>query len=149
MSLTTVAIPIIGVIIEKVTGIIDKLIVDKDKAAEIKAQVTQQILSQQHELMMGQIDTNKIEAATTGIYKGGWRPFIGWVCGLALFWNFMGYDLVSCLFAFIKPFVPSMHDFTVPKLAGSENLLEVVFAMLGLAGFRTWEKSKGVDATCK
>ena len=39
--------------------------------AELNAYVTQ---------LSGQIEINKIEAASSNLFKSGWRPFIGWVC---------------------------------------------------------------------
>ena len=137
------ALPVVGKIIEGVLSVIDQAIEDKDKAAVLKHEVTMKILDNEQALMQGQLDINKIEAASEGNYKGGWRPFIGWVCGFALFWNFMGYDLINWMLTFLKTFYPVLANIDPPALVGSDNLIEVVFAMLGLAGFRSFEKWKG------
>ena len=49
-------------------------------------------IAQQPTLVQGEI--NKIEAAHKSVFVVGWRPFIGWVCGLALFYNFIARDLM-------------------------------------------------------
>ena len=36
------------------------------------------------ELAKGQLEVNKTEAAHKSLFVAGWRPAIGWICGLAL-----------------------------------------------------------------
>jgi hypothetical protein len=134
----------VGKILEGILNIIDQAIPDKDAAAKAKHDVTMKVLENEQNLIQGQIDINKIEAANVSIFVSGWRPFVGWICGLALFWQFMGYDLSVWVVSVAQFVNPAIKDFSVPKLVGSENLLEIVFAMLGLAGFRSFEKYKGV-----
>lgn len=88
-------------------------------------------------LMQGQIETNKIEAASSNLFVAGWRPFIGWVCGAALAYEFLAYPLLVWAATVWMP------GTTVPLVAG-DHLFELVLAMLGLAGWRTVEKVKGV-----
>ena len=40
-------------------------------------------------LLSGQIEINKIEAASSNWFVAGWRPFVGWVCGVSLFYAAM------------------------------------------------------------
>ena len=70
-------------------AIIDKLIPDPAQKAEAKLKLL--ALQQQGEfkqleadlqLAQGQIDINKIEAGSEDNFRAGWRPFIGWVCGM-------------------------------------------------------------------
>lgn len=134
-------IPIISAITETlggIFGIVDKLIPDKDKAIQLKHDIQMKILDLQGALQMGQIDINKLEAAHRSIFVAGWRPAIGWICAFALGWHFIGFDLFTWLATL------SGSEIVVPKLVGTENLMEMVLAMLGLAGFRTYEKYSGV-----
>lgn len=85
---------------------------------------------------LAQIELNKIEAAHRSIFVAGWRPFIGWVCGVALAWNFMGYDLLTWFTLLFYP------QFVPPELSGTEQLITIVLALLGLGGLRTFEKMK-------
>jgi len=81
---------------------------------------------------LAQVELNKIEAAHRSIFVAGWRPFIGWVCGVALAENFI-------LFPILKLFIEQ-----VPAM-DTESLMKLVIAMLGLGGLRTYEKLKGVS----
>ena len=75
-------------------------------------------------------EINKIEAQHRTIFVAGWRPFIGWVCGVALAYNFVLRDL---LIWFIGPE-------QVPPALQTEHLMTVLIGMLGLGGMRTFEK---------
>lgn len=84
-----------------------------------------------------QTEVNAVEAANSNLFVSGWRPFIGWVCGVALAYQFVLVPLlmwVALSFGY-KPPVP-------PKL--DDTLWQLVFAMLGMGGLRTLEKLKGV-----
>jgi len=75
-------------------------------------------------------EINKIEAQHRTIFVAGWRPFIGWVCGVALAYNFILRDL---LVWFIGPE-------QVPPALQMEHLMTVLIGMLGIGGMRTFEK---------
>ncbi|MBO6505177.1 MAG: hypothetical protein JJ850_10340 [Kordiimonadaceae bacterium] len=75
-----------------------------------------------------------------GARDGLKRKFIGWICGLALAWHFMGHDIVNWLRLAFFPETPAP-----PALNGTETLVTVLFSMLGLGGLRTVEKLKGVS----
>jgi len=130
------AIPLIGAILDVVKGPLDKLIPDKGKKAEFTHALEMEILR----TGMAQMEVNKAEAQHPSVFVAGWRPFIGWVCGLALAWHFMGADLLGWLRLAFFPDMPAP-----PALAGTETLITVLMAMLGLGGLRTVEKLKGVS----
>ena len=79
-----------------------------------------------------QSEINKVEAQHRTIFVAGWRPFIGWVCGVALAYNFVLRDM---LIWFIGPE-------QVPPALQMEHLMTVLIGMLGLGGMRTFEKFK-------
>jgi hypothetical protein len=79
-----------------------------------------------------QAEINKVEAQHRTIFVAGWRPFIGWVCGFALAYNFVLRDL---LIWFVGPE-------QVPPALQMEHLMTVLVGMLGLGGMRTFEKLK-------
>ena len=87
---------------------------------------------------MAQIEVNKIEAASSSMFVAGWRPFIGWGCGTAF--------LYSAMFEPIMRFVAQVaFDYKGPFPQLDTNLtMQVLLGMLGLAGMRSYEKSKGV-----
>ncbi len=89
-------------------------------------------------LQTGQIDINKIEAAHKNIFVAGWRPFIGWVCGVAIAYSFVLHPIVEWIIAIngLEVAAPSLD---------TTRLFNLVIAMLGMAGHRTYEKQKKVS----
>lgn len=79
-----------------------------------------------------QAEINKQEAMHRTIFVAGWRPFIGWVCGVALAYNFVLRDLL----------VWWVGQDQVPPALQMEHLMTVLVGMLGLGGMRTFEKLK-------
>ena len=80
-----------------------------------------------------QTQINELEAQHRSLFVAGWRPFIGWICGIALLYNFVIRDLL--IFA-----MPEMQDLPALQM---EELMTVLLGMLGLGGLRTYEKLKG------
>lgn len=128
---------LIGPIFEIGSKIIDKFFPDTAEADKKKAELM--LLVQQGELQVSleQIKTNQMEAQHASIFVAGWRPFIGWTCGIGLCWNFLGHPIAVWATEIWRP------DLTPPALL-SDNLMELTLAMLGMAGLRSWEKFKGV-----
>jgi hypothetical protein len=85
-----------------------------------------------NELISIQTKINEIEAQHRTVFVAGWRPFIGWVCGVALAYNFVIRDL----------FIWAMKPEIVPPALQMEHLMTVLLGMLGLGGLRTYEKIK-------
>jgi hypothetical protein len=126
-------------LIGPVSSLLDKFIPDAGEKAKLAHEIATMAEKQAHELAMAQIDVNKAEAASTSLFKGGWRPFIGWTCGSAFAYHFV----LQPLLVFVL--VSSGHP--VPELPKFEMdaLMTVLFGMLGLGGLRTFEKFKGCD----
>ena len=85
-----------------------------------------------NEIIELQTKINEIEAGHRTVFVAGWRPFIGWVCGVALAYNFVIRDL----FIWITKTTDS------PPALQMEHLMTVLLGMLGLGGLRTFEKIK-------
>ncbi len=119
---------------EGVANIIDQFVETEDekRAAEvIKAKLMMKP-------SLAQIELNKIEAGHRSIFVAGWRPFIGWVCGFALLWHFILFDLLSWITVNFFP-----HVTAIPELTGTETLVTVLLSLLGLGVMRTAEKYGG------
>jgi hypothetical protein len=114
--------------------LIDKLI--PDPAAQDAARLELLKLQQSGELaaMTAQTDINKVEAANPSVFVSGWRPAIGWVCALAMAYQYLA-----------RPFFAAFYPvLTFPGL--DDNLWQLMMGMLGLGGLRTFEKVNNVAA---
>ena len=83
------------------------------------------------ELVKVQSEINKMEAQHRSIFVAGWRPFIGWICGIALAYNFIIRDVI----AWASPDI-------MPPAIQMDQLITILLGMLGLGGLRTFEKIK-------
>ena len=131
-------------------GIIRKLVPDKDLAKKLEAEFELFFTGRVFEVVMGQLRINEKEAEHSSIFVAGWRPFIGWVCGTALVWNFIAQPLmVWGLFAFnpdlmvLDPETGAQRPLP-PELEIGE-LVTILLGMLGLSGMRTYEKRVGIE----
>jgi hypothetical protein len=117
--------------------VIDRLWPDPATAASAKLELFK--LQQSGELaqITGQLEINKTEAASTSVFVSGWRPFIGWVCGAACAWNWIGLKIALFVAAFFN------HPLALAPADLSE-MTPVLMGMLGIGGLRTLEKINGV-----
>ena len=121
------------------TEVLDRVVPDQAAATKAKLEMEAKLLEAATAQASQQTEINKIEAGHSSIFVSGWRPYIGWVCGMAIAWAF----LVAPMLSWLLPVMGVVA--AVPPLQ-TEFLLELVFAMLGLGGLRTFEKLKGVAA---
>jgi len=124
-------------LIGPVTSILDKFVPDADERNRLAHEIA--TMSERHaqELAKGQLEINKEEAKNRNVFVAGWRPFIGWTCGIALFWHFVGLPIALFLISWLALEVPDLPTFDM------QSLMTVLMGMLGLGGLRTYEKVKG------
>ena len=104
-----------------------------------KSEVEKQQLAAAVMVVQGQLDINKVEAASPSVFVSGWRPFIGWVCGTGCAWNWVGLPVASFILTVIgKPITLSPADLT--------EMMPLLLGMLGLGALRTVEKINNVAA---
>ncbi len=132
----TALIPILG-------SFIDKLLPDPQAAADAKLKMLEMAqagelaqLTAEVEMAKGQNAVNQAEAGSASIFVAGWRPFIGWTCGVTVAFKYVGGPLLVMLTQMTG------HAVELPVIDSSE-LWPVLMGMLGLGGFRTIEKIKG------
>lgn len=98
-----------------------------------------ELLRMQQAGELAQIAVNQAEAANPSVFVSGWRPAIGWVCGAACAWNWIGLPIARIAFGTLgHPLALSPADLS--------EMLPVLMGMLGLGTLRTAEKIKGVAA---
>ena len=135
--------PILAPVLTIIDKVLGTVLPDPQKAAEIKLEILKleqagQFKEIEFELaqMTGQMDINKEEAKSENLFVSGWRPFIGWTCGAAFSLQFVVGPLAvfgAKLFGKVVEF-PSM-DW--------DQMMPVLFGLLGLGAYRTYEKVKG------
>tara|TARA_R100001510_G_C7628554_1_gene187926 strand:+ start:391 stop:825 length:435 start_codon:yes stop_codon:yes gene_type:complete len=121
-----------------VTGLLDKFIEDKDQKAKLAHDIATMGEKHAQQIALAQIEVNKAEAASGSFFKGGWRPFIGWVCGVAFAYHFILQPLLTFILATFSISIPELPEFDMG------TLLPVLGGMLGIGGLRTYEKQKGL-----
>ena len=114
--------------------VLDKFIQDK----ELKSKLQHEMDMQLHNANLAQIDVNKAEAASGSIFKGGWRPFVGWVCGVAMLYHFLLQPII------VFTLSAAGITFDLPEF-DMGSLMTILMGLLGLGGLRTFEKHKGIS----
>ena len=117
---------------EALTG---KGIEDPNKRAEIELKLAQL----ENALQNGQIEINKAEASNPNWFVAGWRPSVGWVGSFALAYQFILQPLIIWA---VKIYGLNIQ----PPTLDTGMLFNLVLAMLGLGGYRTFEKVKGIQS---
>lgn len=125
-------------LIGPVSGLLDKFIEDKDQKAKLAHDLATMAERHAQELAKGQLEINAAEAKHRSIFVAGWRPFIGWTCGIALAWHFVLAPVVIFGAGYVGIALPELPTFDM------DSLMTVLLGMLGLGGLRTFEKAKGL-----
>ena len=125
-------------LIGPVTGLLDKFIPDADQKAKLAHDIATMSEKHAQEALLAQLEINKAEAASGSLFKGGWRPFVGWTCGIAFAYHFVLQPFLIFVFAYIGIEPPDLPEFDVG------TLLPVLGGMLGIGGLRSYEKTKGL-----
>ena len=127
-----------GALLDIGAKILDRVIPDKNAAALAKAELEKSIMSGELQLTLGQLQVNLEEAKSTHWFVAGWRPFVGWICGFGLVYQFLLQPLMNGLFIAFNADAP----FPILDLS---TLMTVLFGILGLGTMRTYEKYKGSE----
>lgn len=128
----------ISIALEVGNKLIDRLWPNPTEAAKAKMELLKMQQEGDLAVMTAQMEINKIEAQSSNLFVSGWRPFIGWGCGVAF--------LYSALFEPLLRFVSTVifsYKGTFPVI-DTDLTLQILLGLLGLAGMRSWEKREGV-----
>jgi len=128
-------------LVEPVTGLLDKFVEDKDQKAALAHEIATMAERHAQELALAQVEVNKAEAASGSVFKGGWRPAVGWICAVAFGYHFVLQPLL--VFVLVSFNIIWIHPNDLPQFDMS-SLMTVMMGMLGLGGLRTYEKQKGI-----
>ena len=129
----------IQALIGPATKLLGKFIEDKDTKNKLAHDLATMAEKHAQELAKGQIEINKTEAQHKSIFVAGWRPFIGWTCGIALCWHFVLAPVTMFVCAYLNITIPELPQFDMG------SLMTVLMGMLGLGSLRTFEKYKKIS----
>lgn len=126
----------IQALIGPATELIGKFVEDKDQKNKLAHEIATMAERHAQELAKGQLAINTEEAKSRNIFVAGWRPFVGWTCGLALFAHFILFPSADVVTAYLGYETPTYPAFDM------DTLMTVLLGMLGLGGMRSFEKYK-------
>lgn len=125
-------------ILSPILQIINKVVPDPQAQAQIALQMAQlqqseefkQIDAQLAELQT-QTDTNKAEATNASTFVSGWRPFVGWICGFGLVYQYLASPLLD--------WGSAIWHIPAPPTLDLGTLMTLLFGMLGLGATHAYE----------
>lgn len=130
-----------GAVLGIVGRVLDRIVPDKNARAEALEALQSMDKSGELDLLFGQLEVNKIEAAHPSVFVSGWRPAVGWVCVAGMGYNFVLFPLLRFAVVLMVPDAPEL------PLMDIGELMALLMGMLGLAGYRTYEKRNEVART--
>ena len=120
------------------TQLLDKFIEDKDQKAALAHEISTMAERHAQELAKGQIEVNKMEAASSSMFVAGWRPAVGWISALGFASNFILIPMANFALALASI------DIQIPMI-DTTQMMPVLMGMLGLDTLRTVEKVRKVS----
>ena len=119
-------------LIEPVSGILNKVIPDKDQAAKLAHEIATMGEKHAQEQIMAQLEILKADAKGNW-FQASWRPLIGWICGISLGINYM-----------VAPIAMGF-GVVIPQ-ADMSVMMPLLLGMLGISGMRSFDKLNKTDS---
>lgn len=129
----------LGTIATAAKGIVDKFWPDKTEVEKAQLSLQLQTIMNEYNLSIGQIEVDKIEAASTNWFVAGWRPAVGWICALALFYSAIAEPFARFLSVTLFTYKGSF------PVIDTNITLQVLLGLLGLGAMRTLEKKSNSE----
>lgn len=117
--------------------VFDRLFPDPAQATAAKMKLFEMQQAGDLQIITGQLEINKVEAANASLFVSGWRPAVGWVCVMGCGWNWIGLP-VALFVADLLGRKVGVHP------ADVSEMMPLLTGLLGLGGLRTYEKLTGV-----
>ena len=132
----------VGAIIESVGKVAGDLITTEKERRQLDLE--EKRIDQATDL--AQIEVNKVEAASSSVFVAGWRPAIGWIGAAAMAYQFLLYPMFLWVWTYLQGTGWSPKELTPPPVLDADQLWVILSGILGIAGMRSFEKTKGVAA---
>ncbi len=82
-----------------------------------------------------QTDINNAESQNANIFVSGWRPFVGWVCGSGVAFNYILRPVMNYVIILIN-----QEGITPMESLSMAEMLPILTGMLGFGALRSYEK---------
>ena len=129
---------LLNTLIAPATQLLDKFIEDKDQKNALAHELATMADKMANEQVLAQLAINKAEAASGSLFKGGWRPAVGWICAIAFAYHFVLQPIIIFVLTVVGIGIPTLPKFEM------NTLLTVLGGLLGIGGLRSYEKTKGL-----
>ena len=118
--------------------VLDRFFPNKEEKERAQREIEAKLTEHLAQIDLAQLEVNKQEASHRSVFIAGWRPFVGWTCGLALFYTYLAQPIAMFILAQTGDLVQLPH-------VDLSMMMPVLLGMLGLGGLRSFEKYKGVS----
>ena len=124
--------------------VLDRVLPDKAANDAAKAELVKMQVGGELQQVLEQLDINKVEAASQSKWVAGWRPWIGWICGSAMGYAFIGQPFVVTLILVVQCIVRhTPFDKSMLPIIDMSQMWPVLLALLGMGALRSYDKSQG------
>ena len=129
---------LLNTLIAPATQLLDKFIEDKDQKNALAHELATMADKMANEQVLAQLEINKAEASSGSLFKGGWRPAVGWFWAIAFAYHFVLQPIIIFVLTVVGVDIPTLPEFEM------STLLTVLGGLLGIGGLRSYEKTKGL-----
>lgn len=128
---------LLGTVFDLGGKIIDRMFPDPEQKAAAELELLKLTQAGDLQTVLAQLEINAKEAAHPNLFVAGWRPFVGWTCGIGLVYATVGHNLLAWLAV--------IQNWPMPPTVDADLLIYTLGGLLGIGGLRTIEKVKGVS----
>lgn len=124
--------------------LIDRLLPDKAANDAAKAQLVSAEVQGDIQSVLGQVEVDKTEAASSSMFVAGWRPWVGWVCGAGMAYAFILQPFIVTIIAVAQCIIRHQpFDKSMLPIIDMSQMWPVLLAMLGMGALRSFDKAQG------
>lgn len=123
---------VLAPVLELGKSMIERFFPDPAEQQAKKAEFLQMTQEREFKGTLGQLEINAKEAAHPTVFVAGWRPFVGWTCGVGLVYQSMIHNILE--------WISRIQGWPTPPAVDSATLIYILCALLGVGGLRTVEK---------
>lgn len=128
---------LIGPVLELGKSILDRFFPNPEERAKAEGEFLKMAAEGEMRQILAQLEINAREAVHPSIWVSGWRPFFGWVGGVAFAYSTVIHPLLV--------WYGTSRGWPQAPGIDSDLLWVVITGLLGIGGLRSLEKVKGAS----